>query len=201
LTSLFGTRRRLPISATAHACGHQTRALTILAGTDAVTPFLFLRVTPLPCGSGDPRRAAQRPLVSTPVPVPPGSHQVFPTAISTRARHLRELPRRSFSGDRRARVRGPREGRVDCRGARCVKLLASGAWASKSQCGRRSLPRRPLDIRCRRCVRQKGRSPASDMTDRPRSTFRRLPAKDAVFPRTGMPSTVATARPSAPIAR
>jgi hypothetical protein len=115
LTSLFGTRRRLPISATAHACGHQTRALTILAGTDAVTPFLFLRVTPLPCGSGDPRRAAQRPLVSTPVPVPPGSHQVFPTAISTRARHLRELPRRSFSGDRRARVRGPREGRVVCR--------------------------------------------------------------------------------------
>jgi len=46
------------------------------------------------------------------VPVPPGFHQVFPTAIPTRTRHLRELPRRSCSGDRRARVRGPRQGRV-----------------------------------------------------------------------------------------
>ena len=38
-------------------------------------------------------------------------------------------------------------------------FLASGACASKSACGRRSLPRRPLDIRCRRCVRREGRRP------------------------------------------
>jgi hypothetical protein len=41
--------------------------------------------------------------------------QVYPTAIPNLARHLLELPRRSCSGDRRARVRGPSEGRVDCR--------------------------------------------------------------------------------------
>jgi hypothetical protein len=80
-------------------------------------PFLSLS-RPLPCGSGDRRRAAHRPFASTPVPVPPGFHQVFPTAIPIRMRHLRELPRRSCSGDRRARVRGPRQGRVICRRTR-----------------------------------------------------------------------------------
>jgi hypothetical protein len=38
-------------------------------------------------------------------------------------------------------------------------FLASGACASKSACGRRSLPRRPLDIRCRRCVTERGGDP------------------------------------------
>lgn len=48
-------------------------------------------------------------------------------------------------------------------------LLAPGACASKSACGRRSLPRHPLDIRCRRCVRREGRRPTSDgRTDRGR---------------------------------
>jgi hypothetical protein len=46
------------------------------------------------------------------VPVPPGFRQVCPTAIPIRTRHLRELPRRSTSGDQRARVRGPSNGRV-----------------------------------------------------------------------------------------
>ena len=62
------------------------------------------------------------------------------------------LRRRSCSGDRPARVRGPREGRVDRRTARERQLLATGACPSKSACGRRSLPQRPLDIRCRRCA-------------------------------------------------
>jgi len=93
--------------------------------------------------SGLSRRAAHSPHASIPVPVPPDSRQVCPTAISTRARHLRRVARRSCSGDRGARVRGPSEGRVDDRGARGLLLLASGAWASKSPCGRRSLPRQP----------------------------------------------------------
>jgi hypothetical protein len=38
-------------------------------------------------------------------------------------------------------------------------FLATGACASKSACGRRSLPRRPLDIRCRRCVTERGGDP------------------------------------------
>jgi len=54
--------------------GTQPGALTILAGTGTVMPFLFSTLPrPLPCGSGDRRRAAQRSLIQTPVPVPPGS--------------------------------------------------------------------------------------------------------------------------------
>jgi hypothetical protein len=142
--------------------GTEPGALTILAGTSAVTLFLFFDLPRLlPCGSGDRRRAAHAPFARAPVPVPPGSHQVFPTAIPIRTRHLRELPRRSCSGDRGARVRGPREGRVFCRSTRdrVSAFLVSGACASKSACGRRSLPRRPLDIRCRRCVAERGGDP------------------------------------------
>ena len=48
--------------------------LTILAGTSTLMPFLFFFLPrPLPCGSGDRWRAAQRSLIQTPVPVPPGS--------------------------------------------------------------------------------------------------------------------------------
>jgi hypothetical protein len=53
-------------------------------------PFLDLP-RPLPCGSGDRRRAAHRPFAKAPVPVPPGFHQVFPTAIPIRTRHLRRV--------------------------------------------------------------------------------------------------------------
>jgi hypothetical protein len=38
-------------------------------------------------------------------------------------------------------------------------FLTPGACASKSACGRRSLPQRPLDIRCRRCVAERGGNP------------------------------------------
>lgn len=38
-------------------------------------------------------------------------------------------------------------------------LLVVGACASKSACGRRSLPWLPLDTRCRRCGVQEGRRP------------------------------------------
>jgi len=42
--------------------GTEPGALTILAGTSAVTPFLLFDLPrPLPCGSGDRRRAAHRP--------------------------------------------------------------------------------------------------------------------------------------------
>jgi len=102
-------------------------------------PFLELS-RPLPCGSGDRRRAAHRPFASTPVSVPPGFHQVFPTAIPIRTRHLRELPRRSCSGDRRARVRGPREGRVYCR-AREARFRVSRVRCMRfEECMRTTFP-------------------------------------------------------------
>jgi len=46
-------------------------SLRILAGTETSISFLFFDVPrPLPCGSGDTRRAALRPVVKTPVLVP-----------------------------------------------------------------------------------------------------------------------------------
>jgi hypothetical protein len=125
----------------------------------------FLRITPPSLArSGDTRRAAHCPLVSIPVPVPPGFRQVFPTAISTRTRHLRrvtptKLQWRSTCTGQRTKRRTRRRPCVRC----FFEPLAPGACASKSACGRRSLPRRPLDIRCRRCVRRQGRSPFADV--------------------------------------
>lgn len=59
MPSVFGARRRLTTSATATTYGHSARALTILAGTGTVMPFLFFDLSrPLPCGSGD--KAASR---------------------------------------------------------------------------------------------------------------------------------------------
>jgi hypothetical protein len=175
LPSVFGARRRLSISATATTYGHSARSShnPRRDGHRDALPFLFLP-RPLPCGSGDRRRAAHRSFAKAPVPVPPGFHQVCPTAIPIRTRHLRELPRRSCSGDQRARVRGPSEGRVFCRRERMrvSAFLTSGACASKSACGRRSLPRRPLDIRCRRCVTERGGTRSRCRTE-PRPTFRR----------------------------
>lgn len=60
-------------------------------------------------------------------------------------------------------------------------FLATGACASKSACGRRSLPQRPLDIRCRRCVAERGGTRSRQRTE-PRSTFRRHPAKEDAIP-------------------
>ena len=58
-------------------------------------------------------------------------------------------------------------------------------------CRRRSPPRRPSDIRCHRRVPVTGGYPWQ-RADRPRSSFRRRPAKSAAFRKTGMPSTVTT---------
>jgi len=55
----------------------------------------------------------------------------------------------------------------------------------------RSPPRRPPDIRCRRRTRLAGGT-REKREDRPRSSFRRRPAKSDAFPKAGMPFTVAT---------
>jgi hypothetical protein len=77
---LFGGRSRaylrpdvrLPTSATALRRAGTLPELSILAGTETSISFLFVHVThDLPCGSGDARRAAQRPSTEAPVPVPP----------------------------------------------------------------------------------------------------------------------------------
>lgn len=51
-----------------------------------------------------------------------------------------------WSEDRRARVEGPSEGRV----SRCKRIAWHRLHPLRGVCGRRSPPRRPSDIRCRR---------------------------------------------------
>jgi len=71
LPSLFEARRRLPTSATAFTtCGQPNRGSynPRRDGDLDLLPFL-LRGTPLPCESGDTRRAALRPSVRAPVKV------------------------------------------------------------------------------------------------------------------------------------
>jgi len=71
MPSLFEARRRLPTSATAfRRAGNQTRALQSSQGRRPRPPSFSRRITPLPCGSGDARRAARRPFKPTPVLVP-----------------------------------------------------------------------------------------------------------------------------------
>ena len=77
---------------------------------------------------------------------------VCPTAMSTRTRHLLRLSSGKCSGDRRARVLGPSEGRVIPERKRRFFVLATGACAFDCACRRRSPPRRPRDTRCHRCV-------------------------------------------------
>jgi len=55
-------------------CGQLNPGSSILAGREASTSILFFNVSrPLPCGSGDTRRAALRPSVPAPVLVPLGN--------------------------------------------------------------------------------------------------------------------------------
>jgi hypothetical protein len=141
LPSVFGARRRLTTSATATTYGHSARSSHDPRRDGHLDALPFLNLPrPLPCGSGDRRRAAQRSPTQTPVPVPPGFRQVFPTAIPASMRHLRELPRRSASGDQRARVRGPSEGRVNGRCVRATFLCSRVRCMRFEECMRTSFP-------------------------------------------------------------
>jgi hypothetical protein len=175
LPSVFGARRRLPTSATATTYGHSARSShnPRRDGHRDALPFLYLP-RPLPCGSGDRRRAAQRPLIQTPVPVPPGSHQVFPTAIPAPARHLRGLLRRSTSGDQRARVRGPSEGRVICRTREARFRVSRARCIHFEECMRTSFPSSAPSGHPLSPVRSpRGEETRSRRRTEPRSTFRR----------------------------
>jgi len=100
----------------------------ILAGTETSISFLFWTVPrPLPCGSGDTRRAALRPVPKTPVLVPPACAGLPNRDASVAAPPPRLAPTER-SEDRRARVEGPSEGRVPGRMRRSL-VPASGACA------------------------------------------------------------------------
>jgi hypothetical protein len=175
LPSVFGARRRLPISATATTYGHSARSSHDPRRDGHLDALPFLNLPrPLPCGSGDRRRAAHRPSIQTPVPVPPGFHQVFPTAIPASTRHLRGLLRRSASGDQRARVRGPSEGRVICRAVRATFLCSRVRCMRFKECMRTSFPSSAPSGHPLSPVRApRGEKTHSRRRTEPRSTFRR----------------------------
>lgn len=167
LPSLFETRRRLPTSAMhERRAGNQTRALAILAGTEALTSFLFLNLPrPLPCGSGDKRRAALRSFVLAPVPV--SSHlRGFARPRYQLERPTTEDCSKVRSEDQRARVEGPSEGRVPWRLRRSL-VPASGAYALWRMLTNVPLLGDLLDIRCHRrvCVQRRIPPPAHGPTE------------------------------------
>jgi len=94
------------------------------------------------------------------------------------------------SEDRRARVEGPSEGRV-CRAHATISRACVGCMSFVAHARRRSPPRRPPDIRCHRRAAPVGGYPRKS-TDRPRSSFRRRPAKSAAFQKARMPLTATT---------
>jgi hypothetical protein len=109
-------------------CGQPNPSSWILAGTETSISFLFFYASRcLPCGSGDARRAALRPLVKAPVKVPPG-YPGFPDRDASSNAPPPRLAPAEHSEDRRARVEGPSEGRVPGRMRRSL-VPASGACA------------------------------------------------------------------------
>ena len=129
------------------------------------------------------------------MPVPPGFHQVFPTAIPTRARHLRWVapPDSLVANDLHGSEDRAKD--VSSAGARDTRSISSsGAYAFNHACGQRSLPRQPTGRPMSSVGRPAGEETHYQPTDRPRSPFRRSPAKDHAIPETGTPFTVANAR-------
>jgi hypothetical protein len=123
-----------------------------------MTSFLFLNLPrPLPCGSGDKRRAALRPFVLAPVPVSSRLRRF------ARPRYQLERPTTKdcswvCSEDQRARVEGPSEGRVPWRLQRSL-VPASGACALWRMLTNVPLLGDLLDIRCHRRAREQRRIP------------------------------------------
>jgi len=161
LPSLFEASCRLPTSAT------ETRRASKTTGTldprrDGglnLLPFLR-RATPSPLRKrwhAASRAASERP---TPVLVPPTR-----VGLPNRDAGAPAPPRRRFwrpvcSEDRRARVEGPSEGRV-CRTHATISRACVGCMSFVAHARRRSPPRRPSDIRCRRRAVRGGRMPAT----------------------------------------
>jgi hypothetical protein len=167
LPSLFEARRRLPTSAIhITTCGQPNPSSCDPRRDDGLDRLPFLEpVTPLPCGSGDERRAALRSFVSAPVPV--SSH------LRGFARPRYQLERPTIpdcsvmhSEDQRARVEGPSEGRVPWRLRRSL-VPASGAYALWRMPTNVPLLGDLLDIRCHRraCLQRRIPPPAHGPTE------------------------------------
>jgi hypothetical protein len=172
-------------------CKLQRRAGTatidsrFLAGTVTAITFLFYDAPrPLPCGSGDARRAALRPFGPASVPVPPGcpglpDRDAFPIRLT-----ILELPRGCVV---RIDVHRPSDRVKDVSPRReesFLRTLASGARALLAASRRRSPPRRSEEHPLSPVRPPAGEETPASEPDRSRPLFHRRPAKAADFPRT-----------------
>jgi hypothetical protein len=148
-------------------CEQPNRGSLILAGTEALTSFLFSPChAPRLASRSDTRRAALRPLQPAPVLVPPAC-----ASLPNRDADCSAPPpsfRRVHSEDQRARVEGPSEGRVS-RTHATISRACVGCIRFVAHARRRSPPWRPSGIRCHRRVTRHGRIPAAP--DGPTKTF------------------------------
>jgi hypothetical protein len=190
MPSLFEARCRLPTSANCVYFDVRARTRAPYPRWDGGLDHLpvLTRKRPLPCGSGSERRAALRPISTTPLPVPPTCVGLPDLDIAQTAPPPDELPRRCVVT---IDVHGSedREKDVVCRGARGVFAiaLASGACALKGHTpttfpssASSGHPLSPVLAPTRE------ETPADDV-DRPRLAFHRHPAKGTGIRRTGMP--------------
>ena len=191
MPSLFEARCRLQTSAT------KPRRASITTGTldprreGGLDLLPFLDVPrPLPCGSGDTRRAAQRPTVRPQCWFLPLA-RTCPTVMPEHSPHHED----AFGAPCVVRIdeHGSKDRAKDASAERMRRslVLASGAYAlcvcattfpSSAPSGH------PLSS-ARLPSREDTRYGA---TDRPRPSFRRRPAKGAAFQKTRMPSTATT---------
>jgi hypothetical protein len=175
--SVFETKRRLATSATANRRTSTQPGLSFPRRDEGrnLLPFLTCHAAAL-ASPVDTRRAAQRPLETVSVPVPPACAGLPDRDTSSTAPPPPDLRRKERSDDRRARAFGPSEGRVTHprkASGRSWRVRALGARR------RRSPPRRPKSIRCRRRDRSQGMRPSrpsrTDQDSRSYDAPRRAP--------------------------
>jgi hypothetical protein len=161
LPSVFGARRRLTTSATATTYGHSARSShdPRRDGHLDALPFLTCHALSLAeaVTGGEPRNAHR---------LRPRCRFLLALTRFSRPRYLLRCATSADCSDGvlvAINVHGSEDQEKDASSAERERhvsvFLASGACASKSACGRRSLPGRPLDIRCRRCVTERGGDP------------------------------------------
>lgn len=176
-------------------CGHEPE-LPLLAGTMASTTFRFSPDSALSLAEAAvERRAALRPVSTTPLPVPPTCVGLPDLDIARTAPPPNELPRRCVvTIDAHGSEDREKDFAYPGRKWRFQIALASGACALKGRTRTRFPSSASSGHPLSSVLAPTREDPPADDVDRPRPVFRRVPAKETGFPQAGMPDT-ATLRP------
>jgi len=180
--------------------GRKIRGPRFLAGTVAMTTFLFLRITHDPLLREAVTRGEPR---IRPCDHDPGAGSSWLPRLA-RPRYLDHRDTFSCSSEsfRPHKKQEKVQCRLTCTGLWTERRTCPRAWrrflgvTAKSACAWRTLTTFPSSFfqrtpRCHRCDRLPGNEPQTPATDRPRPKLLRHPAKAAGIPWTRVPSTVA----------